>query len=190
MTTFVVALGTKLFAAGKAVVGGAKAIGAAASAGAGGAASGGAAWLSRAQLVTSGLTALSQLRAGAVSKAQAQAEAGAALIDAESQRTDAARAQGDLLDRALGVMAGQRLAFAAGGVDPSSGTAAARVADTAAQAERGVEEEARMGEVRALQRRAQAKMMLASGSAAKAASGTAAALTAAQGVIDYRQRGV
>jgi hypothetical protein len=116
--------------------------------------------IGRIQAGTSMLEGLAKFGAAQAQARAIKSDAKSTEITAVAEEGEAARAIGDLYDRVAQTVGAQRVAFAASGVDGTSGTAAQvqektrRVGEETAQSMRG------SSASRALQRRAQIKSMI------------------------------
>ena len=89
-------------------------------------------------VVQLGLNAIQNRRQARASRDQIEADAAASTAELEASRAEAARERDARLRRAL---AAQRARFAAGGLDPAQGSAAAVLGGLVAEAEREAEED-------------------------------------------------
>jgi hypothetical protein len=131
-----------------------------------------------------GLDLVRRRRQESAARDRAEAEAAASAAEIESQRAAAERERRARLDRAL---AAKRARFAAGGLDPGQGSAAAVLAGLVAEAEREAEEDREQAGFRlgALERRRRRQLDLLAAERERAALGAFRRALPLRSLLDF-----
>lgn len=137
----------------------------------------------------SALSALSNFAGGMAQSRELEQQALFARAEARQSTLQAQQEQNEILDEALTVMARQRVAFSAAGVDAFSGSAEAAVRQTEADAERDMQIAQDDGLARYLIQRRSGSALMRRARAARSIGAIAAGADIANATARLRERG-